>query len=215
MSKIILSKSFFLIIFSSLIIKISSKNRTNKRKYSDESNSNDEEPFSGNPYLILRIPPWSKFEDVQKRFELIRERAELKNKLNSKEFKLCKRAYEVLEEEYEKNNSQDKSFFGVLFKTFKRIFFYELIMLGLLFLTWFVYTCNSYAAFLVGTFVVIDNIIPHWFNNMFTQYLVSFIFGTLLYFKDYILGRKKKDEQNKNEDNSGGPRKRRRFEKIE
>ena len=193
---------FFSIIFSFLVIIISSKS----------NNNNDEESSSINPYLILRIPPWSKFEDVKKRFEILREKAEAKYKLNSNDYKLYQHAYDILEEEYKKNNYKDKTFFGVLFQTFIKIFLYELIMLGLLFITWFVYTFNTYAAFLVGTFVSIDNLIPHWFNTMFTQYTVSFIFGTLLYFRDYIFGGKKSDKD-KNEE--GGVRKRRRFEKIE
>ena len=91
-------------------------------------------------------------------------------------------------------------------------------MLLLLFVSWFVYKFNTYAALLVVTFVTIDNLIPHWFSTMFTQYIVSFILGTIIYFKDFLcafISNKKVDNNNSNNNGNAGSGRRRRIEKIE
>ena len=223
-----MSKTFFfflLIIILNLLQIIFSQNeneeeknfnyKKSKNKRYSNTNSTDSEG-SGNPYLILRLPPWSKFEDVEKRYIKLRDRAEAHNTLRSKNFKLVTYAYEKIKKEYEKNNYKDKSFFGVLIQTFKNIFIYEVIMLGFLLVTWFIYKFNTYAAWLVVTFVAIDNLIPHWFNTMFTQYIISFILGTIIYFRQYFYPFICGNKSNKENNNSGiGQRKRRRFEKIE
>lgn len=232
-------KLFFilLLIFLTLFVIISPKdkkknnyntynNTKNKKKgnSSHYSDSEDEDsPFNENPYLILQIPPWTKFEDIQKRFITISSKAIAHNKTNTKKFKKIKNAYKALEKEYDKNNHKEKSFFGVLMDTIKSILFYEFIMLGIVFITWFIYKFNTYAGVLVAAFVTIDNLIPHWFNTMITQYIVSFIFGTILYFNEFFcpfLCKKKSKEDNSQSNsnsnsNSNGIRKRRRFEKIE
>ena len=183
-------------------------------------NSKGEESFSGNPYLILRVAPWAKFKDIENRYTRLKDRAEAQNTIYSKRFKLYTYAYEKIKSEYEKNNYKDKSFFGVLKTAFRNILIYELIMLGMLLLSWFVYKFNKFAAWLVMTFVTIDNLIPHWFNTMFTQYIVSFVIGTIIYFREYlypfICGSKNNNENNNtNNSNTGNARKRKRFEKIE
>lgn len=232
-------KLFFILflIFITLFIIISPKdkkkndynaynNTKNKKKGNSSHYSDSEEedsPFTENPYLILQIPPWTKFEDIQKRFITISAKAIAQNKTNTKKFKKMKNAYKVLEKEYEKNNKKEKTFFGVLMTTIKRILLYEFIMLGIVFITWFIYKFNTYAGVLVAAFVTIDNLIPHWFNTMITQYIVSFIFGTILYFNEFfcpfLCKKKGKEEDNQTHNNgnsnSSGSRKRRRFEKIE
>ena len=189
--------------------------QNNKRKY----NTSSGDSYSGNPYFVLKIPPWSKFKDIKKRYQALRDKAKEHNRINSNEFQEYRKAYRALEEEYEKNEYQEKTFFGVLFTTITNIICYELIMLLLLFVSWFVYKFNTYAALLVVTFVTIDNLIPHWFSTMFTQYIVSFILGTIIYFKDFLcafLCNKKVDNNNSNNNgNTGGGRRRRRIEKVE
>ena len=193
--------------------------KNNKRR--DNTSSDNENSYFGNPYFILKIPPWSKFKDIKKRYIKLRETAKANNKINSDEFQKYKKAYRSLEEEYEKNEYKENTFFGVLFNTIKNIILYELVMLFLLLISWLVYKFNKYAALLVVTFVTIDNIIPHWFSTMFTQYIVSFILGTIIYFKDFFYSfifNKKVDDNDNNinsNNNIGGGRKRRRFVKVE
>ena len=76
------------------------------------------------------------------------------------------------------NDEKDKTFLDVLITTIKHIFWYEFIIFAGLFLSWAIYTFNTFAALLVGTFICIDNLIPHWFSNSMYQYIFFFIFIT-------------------------------------
>ena len=59
-------------------------------------------------------------------------------------------------------------------------------MLLLLFISWFVYKFNTFAALLIVTFITKDNFISHWFSTIFTQYIAYFILGIIIYFKDFL-----------------------------
>ena len=190
-----------------------------------EISSEEEEEFTTNPYIIFKLPPWTKFEDIKKKYENFKEKAIASNRTHTQKYKLMRKAYDKIYDEYKNNNYKDETFFSILIKTIKNIFTYEFIVLFLLFITWFVYKFNTYAAYLVGAFVAIDNIIPHWFGTMLTQYIVSFILGTVLYFRSYfcsfICDKKNKQKGNNNNpnhsssNNSGNRLNRKRFEKIE
>ena len=186
-----MSRKFFITLFIllELFIIISSSEKNNST-----NEENKTETFTRNPYFILRIAPWSKFKDVEARFSRLKDKAEAKM-INDTQFQLYTKAYDAIKEEYIKSNKVDKTFFGVLLNTFKLIFFYELFILILLFITWLISSFTSYVAILVGTFVVIDRIIPHWFYNMQMQYLVSFSLGTLIYFRNFFCGKNENDRQ--------------------
>ena len=213
--------SFILLInFKLLSTTTNDENEKNSNfhfKIKRNKSSDEDDLYVSNPYTILRISPWTKFEDVKKRYEKLKEKAYISNKQNSKRFKLITKAYDEIYETYKKNNYTDKTFFDVLWETIKNIFIYEIAMLTILFITWFVYKFNTYAALLVVSFVAIDNIIPHWFGTMFTQYIVSFIVGTILYFNEYfcafICGKKNKGNNNTYNNVEQGHR--RRFVKYE
>ena len=226
-----MSQKIFIIIFITLFIFISSLkdekkseydsfNNTKGKKNQNSSNSENDLAFFENPYLILRVAPWTKFEVIQKKFSKISAKYSAHNKTNSKRYQEMKKAFITLEKEYEKNNREDKTFFSVLKKTFKTLLFYEGIMLTLIFITWFVYEFNAFAGVLVAVFVAIDNIIPHWFDTMLSQYVVSLIVGTLIYFNQYLLPwicpskNDNSDNSSSSSGHSGGIR-RRRFEKVE
>ncbi len=142
-----------------------------------------------------------------------------KNQMHSMEFKRYKMAYEQIKKIYKDNDEKDKTFLDVLITTIKHIFWYEFIIFAGLFLSWAIYTFNTFAALLVGTFICIDNLIPHWFSNSMYQYIFSFILTLIIYFRNYLFcGKKKNDENdNNNETNvdKSGKRKRKRFSKIE
>ena len=189
-----------------------------------EISSAEEEEFTTNPYIIFKLSPWTKFEVIKKKYEDYKEKAIASNRTHTQKYKLMRKAYDKIYEEYKNNNYQDETFSSILIKTIKNIVTYEFIVLFLLFITWFVYQFNTYAAYLVGAFVAIDNIIPHWFGTMLTQYIVSFILGTVLYFRSYFCSficRKKSNQKGNNNDSnsnsssSGRKLNRRRFEKIE
>ena len=214
-----------LIIFITLINIVLSSNEENTyndyNRYSNYDETKDDKDFSreSNPYLVLGVPPWTKFKDVKKRYKKIKEKMKQKNLLNSLQYLKYKTAFEEIEQSYRKNDYKDRSFFDVVKTTIKNIFYYEFIIFAVLFLSWAIFKFNTFAALLVATFVSVDNIIPHWFPNCIWQYSFSFILTLIFYFRNYFLNGKKNEEENKDNENinsnNTGKRKRRRFEKIE
>ena len=208
-----------LIIFISLLSLVSSINEENHNNYQNENGNENDFSKESNPYVVFGVPPWTKFKDIKKKYSKIKEKMKQKNQINSMEFKRYKMAYEQIKKIYKDNDQKDKTFLDVLITTIKHIFWYEFIIFAGLFLSWAIYTFNTFAALLVGTFICIDNLIPHWFSNSMYQYIFSFILTLIIYFRNYLFcGKKKNDENdNNNETNvdKSGKRKRKRFSKIE
>ena len=208
-----------LIIFISLLSLVSSFNEENHNNYQNENGNENDFSKESNPYVVFGVPPWTKFEDIKKKYSKIKEKMKQKNQIHSMEFKRYKMAYEQIKKIYKDNDEKDKTFLDVLITTIKHIFWYEFIIFAGLFLSWAIYTFNTFAALLVGTFICIDNLIPHWFSNSMYQYIFSFILTLIIYFRNYLFcGKKKNDENdNNNETNvdKSGKRKRKRFSKIE
>ena len=166
-----------------------------------------------NPYLILQIPPWSKFKDVKKRYNQL-----LSDKKNNIErIQLIQKAYNIIEDEFKNNKKKDKTFFQVLKATIKQIILYESLMIGIILLTWLIYRFNTLVGWMIVSFVGIDKIIPHVFNTMLHQYIFSFVFGIFLYFRNYFFSfiSIKKIEEENNHQGDNGMRKRKRFKKVE
>lgn len=208
-----------LIIFISLLSLVSSFNEENHNNYQNENGNENDFSKESNPYVVFGVPPWTKFKDIKKKYSKIKEKMKQKNQIHSMEFKRYKMAYEQIKKIYKDNDEKDKTFLDVLITTIKHIFWYEFIIFAGLFLSWAIYTFNTFAALLVGTFICIDNLIPHWFSNSMYQYIFSFILTLIIYFRNYLFcGKKKNDENyNNNETNvdKSGKRKRKRFSKIE
>ena len=208
-----------LIIFISLLSLVSSINEENHNNYQNENGNENDFSKESNPYVVFGVPPWTKFKDIKKKYSKIKEKMKQKNQIHSMEFKRYKMAYEQIKKIYKDNDEKDKTFLDVLITTIKHIFWYEFIIFAGLFLSWAIYTFNTFAALLVGTFICIDNLIPHWFSNSMYQYIFSFILTLIIYFRNYLFcGKKKNDENdNNNETNvdKSGKRKRKRFSKIE
>ena len=183
------------------------------------STNDEKKDFSkeSNPYLIFGVPPWTKYQDIQKRFNKITTKMRQRNLINSKQYQRYKVAFEEIEQIYKKNNYKDKSFSDVVQTTIINIFFYEFAIFAILIVSWTIYTFNTFAALLVATSVSVDNLIPHWFSRAMYQYIFSFILTLVIYFRSYIFYGTKNEEQ-KDEvvnNNVSGRRIRRRFEKIE
>lgn len=208
-----------LIIFISLLSLVSSFNEENHNNYQNENGNENDFSKESNPYVVFGVPPWTKFKDIKKKYSKIKEKMKQKNQIHSMEFKRYKMAYEQIKKIYKDNDEKDKTFLDVLITTIKHIFWYEFIIFAGLFLSWAIYTFNTFAALLVGTFICIDNLIPHWFSNSMYQYIFSFILTLIIYFRNYLFcGKKKNDENdNNNETNvdKSVKRKRKRFSKIE
>ena len=193
----------------------------NEKNNNQNSNENEvdfaKEP---NPYLVLGVPQWTKYKDIKKRYKKLTEKMTKNNELNTTKYKRYKTAFEQVEIIYKKNDNKDKTFFDVLKSTIKNIFLYEFIIFAALFLSWAIYTFNTFAALLVATFISVDNVIPHWFPNVIYQYVFSFFLTLIIYFRNYFLSGKKSEENNEDVNNNynveqKGQKRRRRFQKIE
>ena len=103
-------KIFIFLLFILILTFIVSSNKENENMYNSETNNKDDD-LIGNPYFILKVPPWAKFKDVRKRYNKLKEKAELKKKTNTKMYKKIEKAYKILEEEHIKNDYKDKTFF--------------------------------------------------------------------------------------------------------
>ena len=171
-----------LIIFISLLSLVSSFNEENHNNYQNENGNENDFSKESNPYVVFGVPPWTKFKDIKKKYSKIKEKMKQKNQIHSMEFKRYKMAYEQIKKIYKDNDEKDKTFLDVLITTIKHIFWYEFIIFAGLFLSWAIYTFNTFAALLVGTFICIDNLIPHWFSNSMYQYIFSFILTLIIYF---------------------------------
>ena len=208
-----------LIIFISLLSLVSSFNEENHNNYQNENGNENDFSKESNPYVVFGVPPWTKFKDIKKKYSKIKEKMKQKNQIHSMEFKRYKMAYEQIKKIYKDNDEKDKTFLDVLITTIKHIFWYEFIIFAGLFLSWAIYTFNTFAALLVGTFICIDNLIPHWFSNSMYQYIFSFILTLIIYFRNYLFCGNKKNDENSNNDETNvdksGKRKRKRFSKIE
>ena len=208
-----------LIIFISLLSLVSSINEENHNNYQNENGNENDFSKESNPYVVFGVPPWTKFKDIKKKYSKIKEKMKQKNQIHSMEFKRYKMAYEQIKKIYKDNDEKDKTFLDVLITTIKHIFWYEFIIFAGLFLSWAIYTFNTFAALLVGTFICIDNLIPHWFSNSMYQYIFSFILTLIIYFRNYLFCGKKKNDENSNNDETNvdksGKRKRKRFSKIQ
>ena len=195
--------SYKILIFLSYLLLISETVQTNQ-KYENKSNSTDDtEIFPQNPYLTLHLPPWSRFDDVKKKYTELFEKESDADKL-----KVLTQAYDKIKDEYIKNNKKEKTIFTVIKTAIWNTGYYEIVLGAVLLLTWLLYKLNRYGVWLVISYVAVDKIIPHWFDTMSMQYIASFIIGTVLYLRSYILNficPTKKD-------NSG---KKKRIEKIE
>lgn len=190
--------------------------------FNEENNAQNEIDFAKepNPYLVLGVPPWTKYKDIKKRYKKLTEKMRQKKEENSFQYKRYQTAFEQIKKIYKDNNYKDKTFFDVLKTTIGNIFLYEFIIFAILSLSWAIYKFNTFAALLVATFISVDNVIPHWFSNQLYQYIFSFILTLVIYFRKYFLGGGKNEEKNEegsnnNNDEPKGKKRRRRFEKIE
>ena len=179
--------NFFLIIKVLLLVKIqfilAQENEEDKDNRNSKSGNdiNLSDFIQANPYLILHIPPWEKYEIIKKKFERLTEKYQNLDRINTLKYEKIYNAFVKIKAEHEKNNFNDKSFYDVLKDTLKNIIYYESIMVIIIISTWIFVKFNSFISYQITVFIAIDNIIPHWFESIIIQYIVSFLLGTLIY----------------------------------
>jgi 6-pyruvoyl-tetrahydropterin synthase len=150
-----------------------------------------------NPYFIFHIPPWSdfsKFTEVYMKLKkkyLHDESEEGKKKLKNIEL-----AYKKVKEDFEKDKNYN-NIFNLIRNSFFNFIFYMGIIYIFYFLSWIGFKIQGLGKIFslqIIAFILVNNFIPHYFNNTSNQYVISFIFGLLLFF----IFRKKNKTINKN-----------------
>ena len=150
-----------------------------------------------NPYHIFHVAPWSslsKFTDAYMKLkkEYLNDiTPEGKKKLNDIEL-----AYKKIKKDFEEG--KNKNFYYTITNAIISFIFYLIIIYFLYFLSWLGYKIQGLGTIFIYqiiAFILIGNFIPHYFDFISIQYIVSIIFGLFLYF----IFRRSKKENNQEE----------------
>lgn len=194
------------IVYLLLLLSISLVCSSEETNYTEEEITNH--TYTKNPYRILHVAPWSKFADITKSYQALYDDFHNGNYgINMTE---VEEAYQYLKEQYEEKG--ERTFSGLMYELGYTILFYICIF-GIVYgFTWLLYKIqvwfSGFVFWEVVGFMLIERFIPHYFDQMTTQYVVSFILGIVLYkFWSLInmvlvlLGLKKKEEPKAAEEN--------------
>ena len=146
-----------------------------------------------NPYHIFHVAPWSsisKFTDAY--MELKKKYLNDKTPEGIKKLNEIELAYKKIKKDFDEGNN--KSIYYTITNTIFSFLFYLVIIYFLYFLSWLGYKIQGLQTIFIYqiiAFIIIGNFIPHYFDYISIQYIVSIIFGLLLYF---IFGRSKKEK---------------------
>lgn len=167
------------IVYLILLLSLSLVCSSDETYFTEEDTTNH--TYTKNAYRILRVAPWSNFEDITKRFQAIYDDFHNGNyAINMTE---TEEAYQYLKEQYELKG--ERTMQGILYEWVYNIFFYICIF-GIVYgFTWLLYKIqvwfSGFVFWEVVGFMIIERFIPHYFDQMTTQYIVSFILGIVLY----------------------------------
>ena len=114
-----------------------------------------------------------------------------KKKLNDIEL-----AYKKIKKDFEEG--KNKNFYYTITNAIISFIFYLIIIYFLYFLSWLGYKIQGLGTIFIYqiiAFILVGNFIPHYFDYISIQYIVSIIFGLFLYF----IFRRSKKENNQEE----------------
>ena len=175
------------ILFCSLIIYITSFSFTFDFGFSDLSK------YKGvvyNPYRVFGLPPWSSMKKIRKKYnELVRKyHPDKSHRDTRKEFEMIQQSYDLIKKKRKENeeNEEEMGFSSVISDTIRAIINVELLFLVIYAMAFISFKFQMLIAiplfYLIFSFTLVDNVIPHWFQTEFNEYVASFIFGILLYY---------------------------------
>ena len=142
-----------------------------------------------NPYRVFGLPPWSSMKKIKKKYnELVRKyHPDKTHKDTRKEFEMIQQSYDIIKNQRKENeeNEEEMSFSIVITDTIRSIINVELIFLAIYSISYITFTFQMLIAvplfYMIISFTLIDNIIPHWFRTEYNQYIISFVVGVFLY----------------------------------
>jgi hypothetical protein len=159
-----------------------------------------------NPYRVFGLPPWSSMKDIKKRYRhLIKQyHPDKTHKKTVEQFELIQTAYEQIKKERKEKNENDEekeiSFFTLIKATIKEILFIEILFTVAYYASYWTYNLQKFLMkpilYMICSYVIVDNYIPHFFNDRITQLLVSCLIGLGIFILIQFSGdSKEKDKQ--------------------
>ena len=174
-----MKKFYYWIILFSILLSI---NCSNEKKVDDENLFF----IQDNPYQILGIAPWSNYQNIKNKYKFLKN----KYKNNLKKTKKIKEAYKKLKEKHKNGNLN--TFFSITLNTLINIvsfiityYFYKIILYLFQSFTKF---CFKFVFFQILFFIIIDNFACYVFFSIYSEIIISLLFGSIIYTIMYIFG---------------------------
>ncbi len=149
-----------------------------------------------NPYRVFGLPPWTSMKNIKKKYnELVRKYHPDKSHTDTRElFERLQKSYDVIKKTRKENeeNEEEVSLSTVITGTIKSILNVELLFLGVYVIIYGIYKFEMLIAvplfYLILSFTLIDNLIPHWFKKDIYEHITCLVVGFGLYMihKKYI-----------------------------
>ena len=142
-----------------------------------------------NPYRVFGLPPWSSMKKIKKKYnELVRKyHPDKSHGETRKEFEMIQQSFDMIKKQRKENeeNEEEMSFSIVITDTIRSIINVELIFLIIYSISYITFTFQMLIVvplfYMIISFTLIDNIIPHWFRSEYNEYIISFVVGIFLY----------------------------------
>lgn len=143
-----------------------------------------------NPYRVFGLPPWSSMKKIRKKYnELVRKYHPDKSHRDTREeFEKIQQSYDLIKKKRKENeeNETEMSFSTVIIDTIRSIINVELLFVLIYIIAFITFKFQMLIAiplfYLILSFTLIDNMIPHWFQTELNECFAGLIFGILLYY---------------------------------
>lgn len=171
-------KFLFLSIFLTLIISSSSFN-FEKIKFKN---------YVYNPYRVFSLPPWTSMKKIKQKYHelILKYHPDKSHADTSEQFQLIQQSYEEIKKKRKGNEESDTeiSITTVIQDTVKSIINVELIFLLIYIISFIIYKLQLLVIvpifYQIMSFVLVDNLIPHWFDEQGGEIACGFIGGIIL-----------------------------------
>ena len=148
-----------------------------------------------NPYRIFGLPPWSSMKKIKTKYRqlVLKYHPDKSHGKTTEQFQLIQQSYENIKKSRKEHEESDEqmSFSTVISDTVKGVILVELIFFVAYVISYLIYKLQLLVIiplfYQVIAFVVIDNIIPHWFDEQGVEYFICLCSGIGLYVVHLII----------------------------
>lgn len=141
-----------------------------------------------NPYRVFNLPPWSSMKKIKQKYKelVLKYHPDKSHTDTSAQFQLIQQSYEEIKNKRKGNEESDTeiSISTVVHDTIKSIINVELIFLFIYVVSYIIYKLQLLIIvplfYQVMSFVLVDNLIPHWFDDQGGEIACGFVGGIVL-----------------------------------